>query len=150
MPALPDAWSLDSPQAVGFILTFILHLDGGSSQVANLHTSSSAEDMERSWCYWRRMQSWGNCTTAARHWSSLVLLQRFGVILCLSWDGLNHLGQGSSVSFSQLSLQRLLLLYEWSSTWYSSTRSLLENIRRICQLYLLSNCTPWPTEYGKV
>ena len=42
----------------------------------------------------------GNCTVAARNQSSLVLLQRLGVILlCLSGDHLNHLGQGSSVSF---------------------------------------------------
>lgn len=43
----------------------------------------------------------GNCAAASRNQSSLVLLQRLGVILLfLSGDNLNHLGQRRSVSFS--------------------------------------------------
>lgn len=41
----------------------------------------------------------GNCAAAPRNQSSLVLLQRLGVILLhLSGDNLNHLGQRRSVS----------------------------------------------------
>lgn len=53
----------------------------------------------------------GNCAAAFRNQSSLALLQRLGVILLyLSGDNLNHLGQRRSVSFSWLPLQSLFLL----------------------------------------